>query len=65
MSETLLASLLIRFGFNLTEVILKNINGVTTVEDAVARLSAIKSAQAYVDADAAERGVTSIPLPPV
>ena len=63
MDPVTLAGLLIRFGVAGTEIILKRIASVATIDDAIAACQDIRSAQSFVDADAAERGVTAVPLP--
>lgn len=61
--EEIAAGMLLKFGLDLTLIILKNIQGVTTVNDAIAALENIKTSQQYVDEDSAARGVPSVPLP--
>lgn len=61
--ETLVLGLIVRLGFDLALVVLKNLEGVTTREQAIAALEKTKTAQAYVDEDARLRGITPVPLP--
>lgn len=63
MDPVTLAGLLIRFGVAGTEIILKRIASVATIDDAIAACQDIRSAQSFVDADAAARGVPAVPLP--
>lgn len=61
-SAETVALLIVKLGIPLAETVLKNLNGANTIDEAIAALGNIKSAQAYVDADAAERGVPAAPL---
>lgn len=62
MSETMLL-LLARFGIDATMMILEKAKGVATIDDAIAACANIKTAQQYVDEDAAKRGIPARPLP--
>lgn len=61
--EALAAQLLVKFGFELTLIILKRLEGVTTIAEAITALENIKTTQQYIDEDAAARGVPAVPLP--
>lgn len=61
--QAVLIELIAKLGIDLALVTLKNIESVTTIKEAIAALEKTKSAQEYVDADAAARGVPSVPLP--
>lgn len=61
--QAVLIELIAKLGIDLALVTLKNIESVTTIREAIAALEKTKSAQEYVDADAAARGVPSVPLP--
>lgn len=61
--ESLTIQLIARLGIDLALLVLKHLQGVTTREQAIAALERVKSAQAYVDEDARQRGVPSVPLP--
>lgn len=55
--------LIAKYGISLTEIILKNMKGVVTIDDATTRLSSIKTEQQYVDESAARLGIPARPLP--
>ena len=59
----IVVELIAKLGLDLALLILKNLATVTTIQDAIAALEKTKTAQEYVDADAAARGVPSVPLP--
>ena len=61
--EAALIGLIARVGIDLALVVLKNLEGVTTIKEAITALETVKTAQQYVDEDAAARGVPSVPLP--
>lgn len=61
--ESLLIGLLGKMSIDLALVVLKNIQGVTTIDQAIAALEKIKTAQEYLEEDAARRGVPVKPLP--
>lgn len=63
--EALLIGLVGKLGIDLALVALKNIQGVTTIDQAIAALEKIKTAQEYLEEDAARRGVPVKPLPGV
>lgn len=61
--QALVAGLIIRLGFDLALVVLKNLQGVTTLDQAIVALEKTKTVQEYVNEDAARRGITPVPLP--
>lgn len=61
--ENLIIQLVVRLGIPAAIILLENIKGAKTAEDAIAALSKTMSAQEYVDADAATRGIPARPLP--
>lgn len=56
-------NLVAKVGIPLAEIILKNLSTVTTIEDAIAALGAVRTTQEYIQADAQARGVAPRPLP--
>jgi hypothetical protein len=61
--NVIVVELIAKLGLDLALLVLKNLSTVTTIQDAIAALEKTKTAQEYVDADAAARGVPSVPLP--
>ena len=61
--STIAAELVAKLGLDLALLLLKNLANITTIHDTIAALEKTKTAQEYVDADAAARGVPSVPLP--
>ena len=55
--------LIANLGINLALTVLKNLQNAVTIEEVIAALEKTKTAQEYVDADAAARNVPSVPLP--
>ncbi len=58
-----LIPLIAKLGIDLALITLKNIQNVTTIEQAIAALENVKTTQQYIDEDAAARGVPAVPLP--
>lgn len=56
-------SLVAKLGIDLALVVIKQMQGVTTAEQAIAALESVKTSQEYVNEDAARRGITPKPLP--
>lgn len=63
--QALVIQLVAKLGIDLALLTLKNLASATTLQDAITALEKTKTAQEYVDADAAARGVPSVPLPGV
>lgn len=57
-------AILVQAGLDLALVVVKNMPANATVADVIAELSKSKTAQQYVDEDAAARGAQPVPLPP-
>lgn len=63
MNDNMWIALVAKLGIDLALITIKNMQGVTTAEQAIAALEKIKTSQEYVDQDALERGVPAVPLP--
>lgn len=56
-------AILVQAGLDLALTVVKNMPANATVADVIAELSKNKTAQQYVDEDAAARGIQGAPLP--
>lgn len=55
--------LIAKLGLDVALVVLKRFQSVTTIDEAIAALESIKTAQQYIDDDATARGVPAVLLP--
>lgn len=59
----ILVNLVANLGLNTALAVIKAVNSAPTLDDAVRALESVKTAQQFVDEDAAARGVPPVPLP--
>lgn len=62
MTAATVAGLIIELGLQGALIFLKNASKIATIDDAIVALEMVKSAQQYVDEDAARCNVPSVPL---